>query len=44
LVVVALRPKAKPVGKTGLGVAEIIGMAGAFIILGMMVLKTVGLV
>jgi hypothetical protein len=44
LVVFARRLKGEPDGKIGLGVAEILGIAGAFIILGMMVLKTVGLV
>ncbi|MFD2055841.1 hypothetical protein ACFSQT_23085 [Mesorhizobium calcicola] len=44
LVVVSLRLKANPGGKTGQNVAVIVAMVGAFIILAMLFLKMMGLV
>jgi hypothetical protein len=44
LIVVARRLNGEPDGKTGIGVAEILALAGVFVILGMMMMKTIGIV
>jgi hypothetical protein len=44
LIVVARRLTGEPDGTTGIGVAEILALAGVFVILGMLMMKTIGIV
>ena len=44
LIVVARRLNGQPDGKTGFGVAEILALAGVFVTLGMLLMKTIGIV